>query len=99
MINLGVFINPNPTLNVLELGSILWGVRMQINRFLACDSRIFHLTDSYVCMSVISKGRSSSKQLQRILRRISAELLAHGLQVIMGHVESTDNPTDAGSRI
>ena len=86
-------------INVLEMETILWGVRQQINRFKAGDARVFHLTDSYVSMSVISKGRSSSYQLQRVVRRINAELLAHGLQLILAHVESTDNPTDEGSRL
>ena len=86
-------------INVLEMETILWGVRQQINRFKAGDARIFQLTDSYVSMSVISKGRSGSNQLQRVVRRINAELLAHGLQLILAHVESTENPSDEGSRL
>ena len=60
--------------------------------------RIFQISDSYVSISVVSKGRSSSWRLQRVLNQIAAHLLAHGLQLIMAHVESTDNPTDKGSR-
>ena len=85
-------------INVLELEALLLGVKFQIHRFKAQDMRIFQLTDSYICMSVTSKGRSSSKQLQRVLNKLSAHLLAHGLQLIVAHVDSRENPSDEGSR-
>ena len=85
-------------INVLELETLLLGVRFQIQRFKAHDMRIFQLTDSYICMSVASKGRSSSKQLQRVLNKLSAHLLAYGLQLVVAHVDSRENPSDAGSR-
>ena len=85
-------------INVLELEAILWGIKFQIIRLNACNARIFQFADSYVCLSVVGKGRSSSQQLQRVWSKINAHLLAFGLQLIMAHVESTDNPTDAGSR-
>ena len=85
-------------INALELEAILLSVKHQITRFHLSDKRIFHISDSYVCISIVSKGRTSSKMLQRILSQISAHLLAHGLQMIMAHVESTDNPTDKDSR-
>ena len=85
-------------INVLELETILLGLKFQISRLKAVDQRIFQLTDSYVGMSIVSKGRTSSKQLTRTLNQISAHLLAFGLHMIMGHVESTENPSDEGSR-
>ena len=83
---------------MLELETVLLGIKFQVQRYGATDMRIFQLCDSYVCMSVVSKGRSSSKQLTRVLNQISAYLLAHGLQLVMAHVDSLDNPSDAGSR-
>ena len=85
-------------INVLEMEAILLGIKYQIAKFKVVDMRIFQLSDSYVSMSVVSKGRSSSQQLNRVMRAISAHLLAHGLALVMGHVESTENPTDAASR-
>ena len=85
-------------INVLELEMILLGIKFQIQRFRASDMRIFQLTDSYVGLSVASKGRSSSKQLTRVLNQVSAHLLCHGLQLVLGHVDSLDNPSDEGSR-
>ena len=85
-------------INVLELEAILLGIKHQIGRYKCHDLRIFQLSDSYVCISVVSKGRSSSLQLSRVLRPIAAHLLGHGLQLILAHVESTENPTDRMSR-
>ena len=73
-------------------------VRYHITHLAAINFRIFHLTDSYVCMSVIGKGRSGSKTLQNILRQLNAILLAHNVTLILGHAESTMNPTDGESR-
>eukprot|EP00435_Cladocopium_sp_Y103_P039554 s2015_g10.t1 len=85
-------------INVLELETVLQGIKFQIGRCRAVDQRIFQLSDSYVSMSVVAKGRSSSKQLTRVLNHISCHLLAFGLHLVMGHVESGDNPSDEGSR-
>ena len=86
-------------INSLELEACLLAIKHQISRFKAVDKRIFHLSDSYVCLSVISKGRTSSRILQRTLNKIAAHLLAHGLQLVVAHVESSENPTDRGSRL
>ena len=66
-------------INVLELEAILLGLKFQLQRFKLSDARIYQVTDSYVCMSVVSKGRSSSLQLIRVLKQIAAHLWAYGL--------------------
>lgn len=85
-------------INVLEMEALLLSVQHQVQRFHQGDCSIFHLTDSYVTMSVASKGRTSSLQLRRVMRRLAALLLGHGLTLILAHVESTENPTDRQSR-
>ena len=85
-------------INVLELRSILLSVQYHISHFKSINLRVFHVTDSYVCMSIASKGRTGSVQMNRVLRKLNALLLAHGLYLILGHVESTMNPTDGASR-
>ena len=85
-------------INVLELETILLGLKFQITRLKAQDQRVCQFTDSYVGMSVVSKGRSGSLQLTRVLNQISAHLLAFGIQMIIGHIESSENPADEGSR-
>ncbi len=85
-------------INLLELEAILLAIKFQVSRLDISQSRIFHISDSYVCLSIVSKGRSGSNVLQRKLKQIAAFLLSFGLQIIVGHVESTENPTDAASR-
>ena len=85
-------------INKLELRSIFLAVQYRINHHRETNMRIFHISDSYVCLSVIGKGRTGSKQLMTVLRKLNAMLLAHGLTLVIGHVESTMNPTDGASR-
>ena len=85
-------------INSLELRAIVLAVRYHISRRAAVSTRIFHLTDSYVCMSVIGKGRSGSKKLAFVLKQLNSMLLASDLYLVIGHVESSQNPTDEASR-
>ena len=85
-------------INQQELRSILLSLRYHISHFNAFNLRIFHITDSYVCMSIVGKGRTSSHQMSLVLRQFNALLLSHGLHFVLGHVESTQNPTDGESR-
>ena len=85
-------------INCLELRSIHRALMYSISHLKCVNCRLFHVTDSYICMSIIGKGRSGSRFLNRILKVFNANLLAHGLTMILGHVESTENPTDNASR-
>ena len=85
-------------INVLELRSILLAVKYQVSHFGARHVRLFHVSDSFVAMSVVAKGRSGSRQLNAILKLLNATLLGFGLTLCIGHVESTENPTDGESR-
>ena len=85
-------------INSLELRSLVHAMEYRVSHFGECSARVFHLTDSYVAMSIVSKGRSSSNALKPLLRRLSALLMCFNLQLIIVHVESTENPTDADSR-
>lgn len=90
--------NKTEHINRLELRSILLALRWRVQRLGAVNSRFVHLTDSYVCMSVVSKGRSSSDVIMSIMRQIAALQLSFNLYPILVHVESTENPTDEASR-
>lgn len=85
-------------INRLELRSILLALRWRVQRLGECHCRFIHLTDSYVSMSIVSKGRSSSTAYMSIMRQISAVQLGFQLHPVLIHVESTDNPTDDASR-
>ena len=85
-------------INSLELRSIVHSLEWRIRHLKECHVRVFQLTDSYVAMSVIAKGRSSARLLKPLLSRLAAALLAWDIQLIVSHVESSENPTDHDSR-
>ena len=78
-------------------GPSFWPYAGRVERINEVNIRFVHLTDSYVCMSVISKGRSSSVMLMDTMRKLAALQLGFNLYPILIHVESTDNPTDDAS--
>ena len=85
-------------INCLELRAIFLALKHAIGHLRAADMRLFHISDSYICLSIVAKGRTSSIQLNRILKQFNAHLLAFGLYWIQSHVESFENPTDEASR-
>ncbi len=85
-------------INSLEMRAILLTLRWRALHCGESNLRFTHLTDSYICMSIISKGRSSSSALRHVLKKVSAWILAFNFQMVLVHVESTDNPTDEASR-
>lgn len=90
---------PKPQhINQLELKAILISVLRGIRSERWSQQRVFHLSDSYVSISVVAKGRSSSAMLNRLLKILNAHLLLHGIFLILAHVESTENPTDGERR-
>ena len=85
-------------INVLELRSIFLALRYHITHLQGSQFRLFHISDSYVCLSIVGKGRTGSKNLSRVLRQLNAFILAHGVTLVLGHVDSLINPTDGASR-
>ena len=47
---------------------------------------------------MVSKGRSSSKQITEQLRKLASLLLASGICLTLAYVKSASNPADAPSR-
>ena len=62
--------------------------------------RILVFLDSRVCVGAVAKGRSSSRSLYAVLRRIAGMLLAQGnmLEVVWVATRTWANPADAPSR-
>lgn len=85
-------------INFLEMKMILQSIRWRARSPTACNSRWLHLSDSMVCNFILSKGGPSSNLLQPITREIAAYLLALSALQLQGHVDSSENPTDAASR-
>ena len=61
-------------------------------------TRFLHLVDSLVVLHALSRKRSSSRKLRRTLAKISALLLASGLQGTWGYIDTHQNPADKPSR-
>lgn len=85
-------------INALEFEAILLALKYHIGHLNHFNCRIFHLSDSFVCISIITKGRSGSRKLQRKLQMLNAHLLASNVYLVLAHVDSIDNPTDEASR-
>lgn len=85
-------------INPLEARAIMLAMFWKSRRGEMVNRRIFHLTDSDVCQSIFSKGRTSSKMMQPIVKKTNALLLASFLFLYLSHVDSMDNPTDEASR-
>eukprot|EP00438_Fugacium_kawagutii_P036449 Skav224179 [mRNA] locus=scaffold257:56221:60355:- [translate_table: standard] len=73
--------SPNEHINNLELRAILTTVKWRVERQQLRHRRFLHLTDSLVCMHVLSRGRSSSRKLRATLSRINALLLVSSCTV------------------
>ena len=86
-------------INPLEARAVLLSLIWKARNRRICNRRLFHLTDSYVVQSILAKGRTSSKMLQPVVRRINAVLLASCGFLFVLHVDSSDNPTDGASRL
>lgn len=85
-------------INCLELRSILLALQWRLSRIGLCDQRVLHISDSAVSISILSKGRTSSRALQHVVRKVGAILLLSNASLFNCHVDSWDNPTDDASR-
>ena len=64
------------------------------------QQRVFlHLLDSMVNIGALSKHRSGSLQLNKVVRNFSAWELAMGARAVFGFTSSARNPADAPSRL
>ena len=85
-------------INALEMRSILLSLQWRLQHHGCTNLRILHLSDSSVCLSILAKGRTSSKALSHIVRKINSMTLICNIYLLGIHVDSVHNPTDAASR-
>ena len=85
-------------INVLELRALVHTFEWRLRSQAFGDCRALHLTDSQVALAVATKGRSSSKSLNRLLRKFAALQVAGGVWPLLAYVESAKNPADGPSR-
>ena len=85
-------------INVLELRSVFNYLRYRAQRVDLLPARIFIFLDSQVALSVLAKGRSSSLQLNNLLRRIAGLALLCDFRLYLGWCSTDANPADVPSR-
>ena len=85
-------------INILELQAVLQTLKWRSREASAIRTRIVHATDSQVVLSVIAKGRSSSRTLNFALTRLNALLLCASMQIALVYVRTDLNPADRPSR-
>jgi hypothetical protein len=88
----------NLHLNMLEALAVLVAAKWRTRSTSELNRRWFHLTDSQVCQSAISRGRSKSDGLNSFVRKLNALLLAAHSTLLLGYVPTDENPADAPSR-
>ena len=85
-------------INVLETQAALLDLLRRTRKASALGSRYLVLLDSYVALGVLCKRRSSSRNIQRVLRRFDALELASSVRPFFAYVRSSLNPADRPSR-
>jgi hypothetical protein len=85
-------------INVLELRALTTAIRWALSHPHSLARRLLLFSDSSVVVFSVSKGRSSSFQILRRLRYLSAMVLAAGLQLFVRWLPSSSNPADGPSR-
>ena len=80
-------------INALELQAVLNSVKWRLRKQHREPYRALHLIDSQVVCAIITKGRTSSYRLRRGLKQLNALLLASGMVLIIGYVNTDCNPS------
>ena len=84
--------------NVLEAEAYLTWLKWLLRSVKHRDARAVCLVDSKVVLGGVTKGRSSSRPLLRVLRRVGALQLAGNLLTRLVYCPTECNPADAPSR-
>jgi len=89
---------PFEHINILELRSIVLELRRRTRLCCHHNTKYVLMTDSAVCIGVVSNRGSSSRKLNAVVRRLASLYLASGTEPVMVHVRSVLNPADRPSR-
>jgi hypothetical protein len=85
-------------INKLEMRAIYTSLKWRLFRQRVPGQRVFHLVDSMVSLQLLNKGRTSSRKLRHVCKKISALLLAGNVLLILAYTNTKTNPADAPSR-
>jgi hypothetical protein len=85
-------------INVLEAQAVFDFLRAFAKNMNNHKQKKLCLIDSQAALGVLTKGRSSSHQLNFVLRRLAAVSRASRISLMYGWVPSEGNPADGPSR-
>ena len=91
--------NQEQHIDILEFTSFLNYLRALVLKQDTRSLRLFHIFDSKVCCGVLGKGRSASKRLNRVARRLTPILLGMDWYVMCVWTLSRWQYADKASRI
>ena len=86
-------------INLLEFKAALHAIQWRARRGRFHSFRTMLLIDNQSVLAVIAKGRSSSRNINHLLRRLAALCCCLNLYLLVAYVDTSDNPADQGSRI
>ena len=85
-------------INKLEMRAVETALRWHLFRHRAYGKRVLHLVDSMVSLQIINKGRTSSRKIRSVSKRIAALLISGNLLLTLAYTATATNPADAPSR-
>jgi len=86
------------SINLLEAPALLNALRWRAHGTNFVNSRFIHLLDSQVVLGALNRSRSPSLNLNRVICRINAHILAASAKAIYAYVPTDANPADVPSR-
>ena len=81
-----------------ELVALLQSIKMRTRNPNEIRLKCVHAVDSQVVLAVVVKGRSSSKQLNHVLKKLNCLLMASGTRLCLAYVSTEQNPAARPSR-
>lgn len=85
-------------INLLELWAVLRTLEWRSRSAAFHSCRFMHLSDSQIVLAVLTKGRSSSRRINRLLRKVASLCLCLNLYPLWAWISGRLNPADGPSR-
>lgn len=85
-------------IDILEGEAVVLGLQWYLRKGQAEGHRVVFLVDNQTPIGAMRKGRSSSKRLNKICRKVASLVLAGDLYVDYYYMRIADNPADGPSR-